>query len=624
MSPIIQDASNTLQQALSGVKKSVDVESRNLEQLKNNPDSVAQQVLSVREDGARFKYQTVEIVDDVALQRARGALLEERGLNVKLESLQSLEKLFGEKGDLNSFVHLGDALSNSFHNLAISTRENFSGNKINTFNDLNNLLNSMQSFSEGVQLSQKQADENIAKSLANINKILSDIAKFNTTVTPAGPEDFSAIDGQRESLNKLAEEAGFYVRNNSDGTIRVYIDATGEHRLVYKGTSATFTYDPPSSYEAGTAFTEIGISYEGNTYESLPGITNFTPKLLGLTGPLASNLNIRDIVTPALNEQINNVATELFMSFNEVHNEGTATPLRPVITGEGLPAGIILDDVGISGTIRFALINSMNKVSHINNDHIDIDLAGYTGYLGGSAATLDIFADFLNNQFTTKAPPLGISASVNAKNQLEFTSGNPAIGIAIGEDVNTTTNVQLQGAPAGLKFSHFFGLNNLFSSDVPLTDANFAGLLRLRTDIVENQGRGIAAGRLSMDASLSVHSSVIEGTDIAEELSDAWRNQAIMFSPTGTLDAREITLSEYSKLILTNHSEAASSTKKTYDFAKIQHERASKVAADSSKKTREEMENNLSELATYQGSLIHAMRVAIAMKDSLNDLMSRR
>jgi flagellar hook-associated protein FlgK len=616
MTKAVQDALISSGQALTGIKKKIDIAGRNTA-TSQDPNSVAHQVLISRSTNGGVNYNTIERVNESHLTNGRNSLLTLSAQQTELNTLKTLETLFGEKGDLNSFAHLGDAMTDSLRDLASSNRADFSGAKTKAINDMQDFLASVQTFSKGVQSSRRLADEEVKSGLSSINEILQNIAKFNISKLQDRAENFDSIQGQRESLNNLALQAGFYVQRLDDGTLKVYTDVSGKYNLVDGGRATQFNYTSPATYTPSTVFGEITATYIGTTFTNDHGGTDLTAHLAAIPGPLSKNLYLRDTLMPSLNDQLNKVTGNLCENFNTIHNEGVSNVLRPQIIGEGLASGIIFDPSQLSGTVRFALMDNTNKLAPATTFK-EIDLSDYNTYLGASAATLTSFSNFLNAQFSG-GTAIGINASIQ-NNQLILTSTNPAYGIAIGENETLPTNIQLQGSSNGEKFSKFFGLNNLFSTSVPLTDPEFSSQLRIRPDIAQNLGRSMAVGRLCMDATLSPNSSIIEGSDIAITLSDSWNNDIIQFSATSTLGATESSLSEYVRSLITNHSQMVISCTQATKVAERIHERASAEAARTSKLDPDQIEQELADLASFQKTIIQIMMVALSFKEQLNKL----
>lgn len=616
---IQQNAQKTASQSLAGIKKSLDISARNLQELEH-PDSVSQRVVTTHSSSQRVDYKIVEMVDETLLNSARSTLLSEREASVKLETLQSIETLFGEKGDLTSFAHLGDSLSNTLHELAACSRETFSPIKAKTFLELDRFLGSIKNFSTNIEQVRRQSDEKISESLQAINNILKQIAQFNKDVSTRKDEDFTAVQAQRENLNALAEHAGFYVHKEHDGSLTLYTDQSGQFNLVKGSLAATFLYTPPTSYEFGTNFNEINLSYNGSIVTLQNGSTNLTNYLSSMKGSLGAHIYLRDTLANSLNNQINKVAANMYESFNEIHNEGVSTVLRKEIIGSGIKNSDIIDVANISGNIRFCLMDSTLKLAP-GTQAKDIDLSGFSSFLNGAPATVSNFANFLNAQFAS-GTPIGISATVQ-NNQLRLVAQDGVNGIVIGENVSTPSILKLNGPLEEKSFSHFFGLNNLFSNDLTFQDPNFAKNLSLRSDIAQTQGNALAVGRISMNNPLPHNQPIIKGTDIAEKLSDLWKNQEFQFSQTDTLSAKQVSLSNYVKSMITNHSEMVVSQKKVHDIAKLQHERTSALAGKASKLDKDDIENMMSELAIYQQSIMHLMKIALAMRAELNELNRR-
>lgn len=354
---------------LRGTKLGLDVAMGNLATI--DEDVPAQRVVSNVLKNGQVEYKTADIVNESVLNHARNSLLDFAQNSVKLNALKSIEETFGKQGDENSFVHLGSNISESFHLLATSTKEDFANSKAKTFNAIQNFLQSAQNFSSKLQDVRSEAEVNITNSLDEINACLQKIADYNLLAMSKNTDNQTATSEQRNGLNKLAKNIGFYSKEQQDGTLKVYSDQSGRYLLVDKGQSSTFTYTPTNDIDTSTTFNPITVSHAGQTYAapSAQDGNDFTNYLTSLKGPLSSNLNIRNTIAPSLQEQINKVGAYMFTNFNEFHNQGVSTALRSTIKGEGiLGASSILgteslDSTQMTGNIRFALMKSDLKLA---------------------------------------------------------------------------------------------------------------------------------------------------------------------------------------------------------------------------------------------------------------------
>ncbi|CAO5678870.1 MAG: hypothetical protein HEEMFOPI_00425 [Holosporales bacterium] len=255
------------------------------------------------------------------------------------------------------------------------------------------------------------------------------------------------------------------------------------------------------------------------------------------------------------------------------------------------------------------------------NSYIDIDLAQFQSYLTtNSIQTTSIhdFVGFLNAQFTTHTVPL--TASVT-NNQLTLTATDSTLGIAIG-DVSQS-QLEIMGSGSHAPFSEFFGLNNLFSVSSNLSDPDLINQISIRQDIVSNHGDGLSVGQIITDKPLLQNSSIIFGTAIAESISDSWKNDVLSFSATQTLGAKQMTLQDYLKTIISNHESIVSSTKETNDILEMTYDRATVRVSQTSKLSREEIQNQLYELAFFQKYVINMLEISYAMMDDIRELARR-
>ncbi|CAO5678876.1 MAG: hypothetical protein HEEMFOPI_00426 [Holosporales bacterium] len=358
------DANLTATSLLKGSKLGLDVAMENLATI--DKDTPAKHVVSHVLQNGQVQFKTAEIVNERVQEQARKSFIDFSEVAVKLDAFTEIENGLGKQGDDNSLIHLGSNISQSFHLLATSTKENFLNAKSNTFNAINNFLYSGQSFSQKLQDVRQQAEEKIAKSIDDTNSCLQKIAEFNLIASTNRENKDVAVEEHRSMLNKLAQNIGFYTKEQPDGSLRVYSDSTGYHLLVDKGNFATINYTPNHAINPASTFNPITITFLGQTYQAPnpqdgTDVTNFFSTL---SGPLSSNLYIRDTFAPALQGQMNKVFAYMVTNFNEFHNQGTSTVLRSTIQGDGIPGSKTitgsesLDPSTLSGTVRFALMNS--------------------------------------------------------------------------------------------------------------------------------------------------------------------------------------------------------------------------------------------------------------------------
>jgi flagellar hook-associated protein FlgK len=619
--PLHLDTVSIAKNSLRSNQLEMDICNQNLNEI--DTDAPAKKIVtSVSGDGS-VRTDVIEMIKEPLLKQTREALVVEKEVSVKLEAFDLLQKSFGKVDDENSIYALGDEIANSFHMLASANSLNFESVKQKTFSTINNFLTTLKSTSQQIQNMRQSAEDEISSSLTEINTCLKAIADFNSKINTQTSGDFSITQQRRDALTKLANYMGFYAQNQSDGTIHIYSDKAGTYSLVDKNQCAVFSYTPQSDISPTTTFGDITLSFAGQPCNGGNDVTSY---LAGLLGSLSSQIYLRDTLGPSLQSQLNKAGAFLYTNVNEIHNKGVSSVLRNSIIGEGIPNALTV--VGsealalpdMAGTLTFGLMNSNHCLATVGvgqNSSVSVDLTQFSGYVSsnGLTGTISDFVSFLNSQFTTNN--VGITASIT-NNQLTLTATNTNLGIVIGE--SSDANIQLSGTTSGRPFSEFFGLNNLFSTTVALNSNDFINHLTIRSDIAANRGSGICTGQLITTRPLPSNQPIIENKSIAETISDALQNDILSFGATSTLGAQQKTFSQYLSLIVVNHSQMTKTIERESKIAKTQRDSLSMKLRESTKYSREEIENMVPRLAIYRQQITQMLQVNFSMESALSNL----
>ncbi|CAO4842164.1 MAG: hypothetical protein CNLJKLNK_01144 [Holosporales bacterium] len=572
----------------------------------------------------------VDHCNELDLKRTRESCLDTAEKYAKKYAMQKVEESIGTLSSGTSFANIGKKMSESFHSLAIPDQVSFDIKKENSIDAIKQFLDSMKNFSSSVQDMRQQAEDDIKKSIDDMNTALSSIAEYNTAALRKDPNNYMNTDKLRTALNDLANIAGFYFLNSQDGTVKVYTDKAGRFPLVDHGKYATFNYQQKQNIDANTAFNPITITYEGVAYEPTLGNQDFTSFLLNVKGALSANIQNRDVLGTSLQTQINKVAANVFTNFNEIHNQGSSTVLRNQVHGStSILATQNLDVANMTGTVRFALMDQNNLLPSITGgvNYMDVDLSTFNAYVTANAptttGTMNDFVAFLNTKFSSN-PAIGLSASLQ-NGCLSLTASNANYGVVF-QDINASSINTIGGANPTF-FSNFFGLNDLFTNVLPTNHNNFVNFLSIRSDIEANNGASLSVGELVIPSTATGSNasvaSIINGTDIAETLSDIWKNQKIMFANTPTLPGGSKSLDDYCMSIVNNHESLTKNMKSVYDQSKKIFDRRREISIGSSKINESTLEAELPNIVRMNERTISTISAKNKMLDELMNLSRR-
>ncbi len=560
-----------------------------------------------------------ESVNESLLTSSRHTLIKASELSVKHDFASKIEMQVGNVGENHSIAHQCGKLAAQFHALANTDRISLTNAKNTTYVELLSFVEKNKNFANAIQTERANASQNIAKKIALVNESLRSLANANARTLEVSKGDFSPVEQQRAALNELSKYIDVFARLESNGSYTLYSDQSGNQRLVYGNEAATFSYSDTFIVDPTTAFNPINLTINGATVD----VTNV---LKAGNGEIAADLYVRDVFTPALQQQVDQATTQMVTEFNRIHNMGTSTDLRSTITGDGIPGSAAitgtetLNTGNISGTVRFALLDSEHKLNNGtgNVSYKDVDLSGFAG------GDINAFVAFLNGQLQPGGgSDLNITASIT-NGQFQLTTSDSNLGIAIGEQDPFGSSAVISNVErtSGEKssFSNFFGLNNLLTNTLQPNSVGYTQLVKIRSDIVSNTGKGIAVGSVTMKTPPTTHDSALFGTHIAKELATGLTSNTMSFAITDTLDSKTSSLQEYFTSIVGNLSVMTRNFDREKKLAISSHVESTKLIASLSKTTHKEVQDNLTELALFQQMMLKVLASSLAMRDALFDV----
>jgi flagellar hook-associated protein 1 FlgK len=208
--------------------------------------------------------------------------------------------------------------------------------------------------------------------------------------------------------------------------------------------AATLEYHRAGTVNAETAFNEIWVTEPGGTKR---------PLVEGLkSGEIKGLLELRDVDAPQTAERLAELVAHVADELNRAHNANSAVPAPTTLTGKNVGQSLETALTGFTGGTTVAVVNPTTGAI---TTQVDIVFSGGTFTLNGGPATP--VANFLADLNTTLA---GAATAT-------FTGGRLTLTAAGTNGVAVADNAASPGTKAGRGFSHYFGLNDLISTDRP-------------------------------------------------------------------------------------------------------------------------------------------------------------
>ncbi|MCH7542800.1 MAG: flagellar hook-associated protein FlgK [Proteobacteria bacterium] len=552
-------------------------------------------------DGQGAGVQTTSItrkVNEFLLKDLRAQLSLLGKITVQEQFYNNMENLFGQPDSNSSVAATLTNLGNVLEALAVSPDS--SNTQINVINAALDLTRQINDMAKTVQDLRNEANIAIEAEVKEINTLLGNIAELNSSIArnKALGFDYGDLADQRDiSIADLAEKIDitYFIRDN--GKIVVF-SASG--RTLVDITPSTFAYTPASSMSSTTSYPNNGIddiTLDGN---------DITTDITG--GKLKALIDLRDTTLPDLNIQFNTLAAVVRDQLNAIHNDGAAYPPPNALTGTRTFAVPANDMVTLSGIVRISVVDANGKSVGVP---MDLDLADLTTLAAGANPTVNEVRDAINGVYSGSSPAIpglsGATASVNSSGQLVITADNSANGIAINERTSAE-------ATTGFGFSHYFGLNDLFTGD-PAT--GLASNIAVRSDIVANP-QLLARGELSEATLVDGTTAVTVGDNtVAQRLANKF-NERLSFAASGGIPQTTTTLSGYGATILSTNANLAANITDDLRFRKIVYQQVlNKTQSASGVNVDEELAN----LILFQNAYAASARMVTVISEVMKILV---
>lgn len=523
-----------------------------------------------------------------------------REANTKLQSLEvkelffsSIQQLFGSPGDQSTVSHKISALAEAADALATTPESATVRNQ--TVEAALNLVEQVGDMAEAVQDLRRDADRQIADSVATVNSQLTRIADLNAKIKQNAAQDLPTGDLEDErdrALQLLNAEMEVSSFTRSDGGLSVY---TTSGVLLVDGTAASLSH---TAVTAMSPAMTLGGGIDGIDING----SDITGTIRG--GRIAGLVELRDQVLPDMQAELDRLTEQLRDQLNEVHNQGTGLPPAASLTGSRSFADPTADSVTLTSAVRIAVLDDDGLVV----DSFDLAAGSYTVNQVRDAINANLAGNATAT--TAAAGPLAISAN---------TAPNGIAIVDLGSQTVTDGTNSISG------FSNYFGLNDFFTTPGNVQGDAITGVsqsLQVRSDLASDPSR-LSRGQLS-DATPApaVGETGVAFSDNRIALALGARFDAtVSFGAAGGLPATAGTLSGYGAEIVADASRLTANNSADYSYQSSlaqqleqQHKSLSGVNID------EEMAN----LVVFQNAYAASARVittAQAMFDALSNVI---
>lgn len=401
-----------------------------------------QQSLSTQGVGTGVEIARIRLATDRFLQAASlsaGAEASRQG--VRYELYDRIQSLFGDPGGDTGFFSQIDDIFSSF---AVAAEDPTSApRRQDALFKAQSVFDEAERISGQIQAVREDADGRIQSAVEKANSLLQQIETLNLDIARAVVLDGDASGAQTQQARLVSELSSILdvqVTQRSVGGVSI---RTSAGVLLAGNGAATLEYNRAGTVNAETAFNDIWVTEPGATKR---------PLAEGLkSGEIKGLLELRDVDAPQTAERLAELVTRIADELNRAHNANTSVPAPTTLTGKNVGQALETALTGFTGATTIAVVNPTTGVI---TTRADIVFSGGTLTINGSASTP---ANFLTD----------LNAALGGAATASFTGGRLSITAAGGNGVAVADDPANPSAKAGRGFSHYFGLNDLISSDRP-------------------------------------------------------------------------------------------------------------------------------------------------------------
>ncbi|MGZ9114790.1 MAG: flagellar hook-associated protein FlgK, partial [Brevundimonas sp.] len=400
-----------------------------------------QRTLTSQGMGSGVEVSRIRLATDRFLQAASlnaGANAAREG--VRYELYDRIQSLFGDPGGDSGFFSQVDGVFSAF--AASAEDPTSSPRRQEALFKTQALFDEAGRIGKQIQAVREDADGRIQSAMEKTNGLLKQIESLNLEIARATAVDGDASGAetaQAALIGQLAQLVDIRVSVRAVGGVSI---RTGSGTLLAGQGAATLEYNRAGTVTGETAFNEIWITEPGGQKRSLMDSVT--------SGEIKGLVELRDIEAPAAAERLAELVSHVADELNRAHNGNSSVPAPVSLTGRNVGQSFVSAIEGFTGRTTVAVTNAAGVIQN----RADIVFSGATMTVNGTATTPANFLADLNLQ-------LGGAANASFTNgRLSITATAPN-GVAVADDATTPSD------KAGRGFSHYFGLNDLISSDRP-------------------------------------------------------------------------------------------------------------------------------------------------------------
>lgn len=278
-----------------------------------------------------------------ATRRAGGADL---GYNsTRADAMTRMSALLGQPGDSDALASKMAAFENSLRGAAEAPHS--ASAQVDVLAKAFDLGGTLNNISTQTSVVRMEADASIERQVDSVNSALKQIEAVNNAIRIRfGSGDTAALEDERKRLlDQISSIIPIKLVQREKGTVAVY-SKNGAGLLEGQARQLEFTPTPTITHDMTLASTALsGISINGR----LVNMGSGAGMLDG--GSLAATFEVRDVIAPEFNAQIDAVARDLVERFQDPAVDPTLLPGDAGLFTDSGAGFLPVDELGIAGRV---------------------------------------------------------------------------------------------------------------------------------------------------------------------------------------------------------------------------------------------------------------------------------
>lgn len=543
--------------------------------------------------------------------------------DVQKTYMEQISYMFGNKGEELSYVHDLGRFS--------STLIEIIGNpdpakKSDAVFNANVFASKVRQISDKVSEIRDLVDKDIHTSIQTVNQLCTEIAQYNDEIYTLSINniDITSLEDERDlCIHKLSEELDVQVFLNGNNKLSVYTQ-TGDI-LVQNNLSYALGYSPTTSVSPGDILSPITNSAGVDITSEFRSDQS--------TGKIAGLITLRDTTLVEMQWRLDEFSRVVRDEANIIHNEGSAIGGPDTLTGTSRVPGMVMGTTLEDTTQTTG--NGMLRIGVIDYDGTLLDYKDINLTTAGN--TVDDLLDAINSTPYGTSDPEGtftidFANGIDGALQITSTAGHTiAITGVTGYDKPQMSLGNSFDPDTALGFSHFFGLNNLFTTHDFLYDNTSAqaepgisNTLSIRADIRLN-ANALAIGRLTQeDPPSTARGSAlgIRQSDILRDMQTKISQGPMHFRATGSMVSVVTSAVDYAERILSHTQMELDNVRSNAALKKSEYDKLSTTAHLESAVDPSAVMMEIYQLSIAQQITAKALQTVLSMEKELFSTLS--